>query len=184
MAAKAGAKGLVVINNSTNAQECLYLGAGNDTIPAELSSLFVAAATGEQGWSLVNSTHSEETPVEATASFTLLQIPKLDPAALVLLALAVISIVIAAAWTGMEFKEMLARQEQHQAGAAQPESPSRSVPTTFDRGAASSWPCLRMNGRCLCATHLGDSVFSCLLPRGGSEFRFLDAGKQTQTRLG
>lgn len=134
-AAQAGAKGLIVINNSTIGQECVYIGgSGNDSDPAALSSMFVAGATADEGSALLNLIQQEGMPVEATASFALLQIPKMDPAALVLLALAVITIVIAAAWTGKEFKEMLAQQEDLQGGTSQPDSPSRSVPTTFDRG--------------------------------------------------
>ena len=112
-------------------------GSGNDSDPAALSSMFVAGATADEGKALralLNFTQQEGMPVDATASFALLQIPKMDPAALVLLALAVITIVIAAAWTGKEFKEMLAQQEALQGGTSQPDSPSRSVPTTFDRG--------------------------------------------------
>lgn len=169
IAAESGAKGLVVINNSTfPPTECLYLATDTNRTDSELAPLagmFVASATGEQGSSLVNLTMSES--VDPLASFSLLKLPKLDPAALLLLSLAVLTIGIAAAWTGMEFKEMLAQQEQpQQDGIAQQESPDNSVPTTFDRGAARSclnWHCTVLSTDCAFACCFESCLRSCFL---------------------
>jgi signal peptide peptidase-like 2B len=139
-AADSGAKGLIVINNSSDSSECLYMSEEDNRTKRELAPLlgmFVASATGEQGWPLANLTPSADKAEWARGSYKLLQIPKLDPAAIVLLALAVITIIVAAAWTGMEFKQMLAQHEHAQRdSASQQESPS--IPTTFDRGTALS----------------------------------------------
>jgi hypothetical protein len=97
--------------------------------------MFMASATDEQGWPLVNLTLGADKSALAQASYQLISIPKLDPAALVILALAVITLIIAAAWTGMDFKQMLARHEQAQHDSTSQQG-SPSVPTVFNRGTA------------------------------------------------
>lgn len=137
--AERGARGLIVMNNE---EGCMYMSADTNATDADLdklSNMFVASATQEQGWVLGNLTLSEDQSVDAKASFKVLQAAKLDPAALVLLLLATVTLIVAAAWTGMDFKKLLIQYEQSQQmdamhAASSNAAGSPTAPTTFDRG--------------------------------------------------
>jgi PA domain len=167
-AASVGAAGLIIINNSSG---CIYLEEPTDeerkklgtlglsrmfvasTDPDDISALFNATnrfpGVDEQ---LVNRTQPHAVP---TASFVLIKYPKLDPAALLLLAMAVATICVAAVWTGKEFSAQLAieqpRASQHQSsswtalasleGGACPHQPQSSISSMdvyIDRSQCSS----------------------------------------------
>ena len=109
MAAEADAAGLIIINNSS---DCLYPDIEENSTDV-LSHIFIASTPlDDAAQDLIDAALASvdsETPL--LASYSSIQTHILDPAALVLLCMAVVTIVVAAAWAGSDYKRALAKQE-------------------------------------------------------------------------
>eukprot|EP00892_Ulva_mutabilis_P010390 jgi/Ulvmu1/7723/UM039_0029.1 len=109
VAAEADAAGLIIINNSS---ECLHPRMDTNAT-AQLSHIFIASAPLDDATQelLTAAAVAQEAGTPIYASFLSVRTHVLDPAAFVLLCLAVATLVIAAAWTGSEYKRALAGHE-------------------------------------------------------------------------
>lgn len=112
-AAEAGALGLVVINNSS---QCLWVGGDNASDPTaaarleRVRSLWVAGADNATAAELL-----ESDAVQRSRGFVA---RTLDPSAVLLLALALLTLIVAAVWSGRTFEAHLRREQQRRTGGA------------------------------------------------------------------
>lgn len=110
MAADAKAVGVIIVNN---ASDCLY--PEIDDSPEELSSLFIASAPLDaytQALIDAASAFSAGAGPVPIASYSSIRTVTLDPAAFLLLLLAVVTIIAAVGWAGSDYKKALADQDQ------------------------------------------------------------------------
>lgn len=105
VAADLDAVGLIIINNSS---DCLYPELKGNGME-DLSRLFIASAPLDETTQALIDAAAEQQP---RATYSSIRTAILDPAALGLLCLAVVTIIAAAAWAGSEFKRALALQEE------------------------------------------------------------------------
>lgn len=125
VAAKAGAAGLIIINNSS---QCLYPELDDDSTDV-LSHIFIASTPLDDAAQHIISAALEslDSGLPVYALYSSIRTYILDPAALVLLCLAVATLLIAAAWTGSEYKRALATQEPSDSLGASSESQPASA---------------------------------------------------------
>jgi hypothetical protein len=119
MAARSGAAGIVIVNNSTDCP----LGMAepdasevNTEDAALLRQTFVAEVDNVTATSLYSAAGLTEPHV--VESFRGFKRSKVDPASAVLLAMAVLTILVAAMWSGSTFKAQLQQEQERRAALA------------------------------------------------------------------
>lgn len=111
IAAERDAAGLIIINNST---ECIYPELEANETQA-LAHMFIASSPLDDESQALMQAATSDAAVEGSpprATYSSIHSVTLDPAAFVLLGLAVVTIVAGAVWAGSEYKRALAVQDE------------------------------------------------------------------------
>jgi hypothetical protein len=112
VAATSDASGIIVVNNSTSCLGSLGTFGLNDTakqLMTMASGVFVASADNETGSELYGRLGGHESNAVVT-SYQSWAVHRLDPASLILLVLALVTIAIAAVWSGHTFETHIRKQ--------------------------------------------------------------------------
>ena len=136
-AARAGAAGIIVVNNSTMCLGDMGLPDANDTsagMRRQAATLFIAGADNVTATVLWDAAAEQQSLV----SFQGKRPRKVDPASLILLAMAVATIAVAAVWSGNTFKQHLQRQRERQQARR-----SSALEPNQDADDAGAVPCCR-----------------------------------------